>query len=126
MSNLRLATSNPIAVLAEVFGFSNVEAAMNRSGFSPSLKVKGLALAHLVSGIWYLVSGIWYLRLQKITRTGSLAHLYGKGLSISLAKKYSCGAQAGLLEVIGFELHKPRVPWRIKWIKSQFNQPKPD
>ena len=56
MSNLRLATSNPIAVLAEVFGFSNVEAAMNRSGFSPSLKVKGLALAHLVSGIWYLVS----------------------------------------------------------------------
>lgn len=92
---------------------------MNKTGLSPTLKVKGLALAHLVSGIWYL-------RLQKITRTGSLAYLHGKGLSISLAKKYSGGAQAGLLEVIGFELHKPRVPWRIKWIKSQFNQPKPD
>ena len=53
---------------------------MNKSGLSPALKVEGLALAHLVSGIWYL----W---LQKITRIGSLAHLYGKGLSISLAKK---------------------------------------
>ena len=51
MSNLRLATSNPIAVLAEVFGFSKVEAAMNKTGLFPTLKVEGLALAHLVSGI---------------------------------------------------------------------------